>query len=207
MNKKILTIGSSGLAVVLLVLTVTIMNNAGNAQTETQEFLSESPMLPPPTPIKEILAGGPVDNILMANSMVEYDVKSPFIPEGYDLQLINSDPYSLTTTMLLSEYPVKDDTTRSEFFAQKGILIFMQEKTSPNFEKDSWMAKWVEQRDGKRITINGNPGVMHDITSITYPNGETNTNPAQVIFFKDSLLVEVKGIVDTAELIKIAESL
>ncbi|HXW03219.1 MAG TPA: hypothetical protein VD651_03040, partial [Nitrosarchaeum sp.] len=64
-----------------------------------------------------------------------------------------------------------------------------------------------EQNDGEKVTVNGKPGVMHDIVSQSFEDGSILTNPARIIFWENDVIYEVKGIVDTKDLIKIAESL
>lgn len=216
MNKKILTITTSGIAAVLLVLAVSTIVSS----VTTQEFvlaeppipeptmvtLTPSPLLPPPTPIMKFISH-PVDNIGMADTMMRYDVKQPLIPSGYNIRAISSDPESGTVKMLLSDKVITEDTTRTEFFANQGIFIFIEDQSEGNIDRTKWVESWIEQNNGERITINGKPGVMHGITNHSYEDGSILTNPARVIFWDNDVIYEVKGIVDTKDLIKIAESL
>ncbi|HSA76492.1 MAG TPA: hypothetical protein VLE02_03000 [Nitrosarchaeum sp.] len=216
MNKKTLTLGITGLTTILLILSVGIGNNSVSTQEfvltdpqipePTKVTLSPTPMLPPPTPIMKFISH-PVDNIGMADSMMEFDVKQPLVPTGFNVKAISSNPESGTVKMLLSDKIITPDTTRSEFFADQGIFIFIEDQSEGNVDRAKWVKSWLEQNDGEKVTVNGKPGVMHDIVSQSFEDGSILTNPARIIFWENDVIYEVKGIVDTKDLIKIAESL
>lgn len=216
MNKKTLTLGITGLTTILLILSVGIGNNSVSTQEfvltdpqipePTKVTLSSTPMLPPPTPIMKFISH-PVDNVGMADSMMKFDVKQPLVPAGFNVKAISSNPESGTVKMLLSDKVITPDTTRSEFFADQGIFIFIEDQSEGNVDRAKWVKGWLEQNNGEKVTINGKSGVMHDIVSQSFEDDSILTNPARVIFWENDVIYEVKGIADTKDLIKIAESL
>ena len=217
MNKKILTIGSSGIAAILLVMAVVSLDDS----IQTQEFelsqpiipeptmstVSESPMTPLPRPIMRLISQ-PVDDISMGTQISKITVKeTALIPKGYEIKGISANSESGTYLMLLSDKEITSSTSQKEFFVNGGIIVTGEDLSHSNVDRADWEERWLEQNDGKRVTINGKSGVMHDIKNHSFADGSLVTNPAKVVFYDENTIYVVKGIVNTTDLIKIAESL
>jgi len=217
MNKKILTVGSSAIAAVLLVFVVSTMTDT---TIETQEFvlsepqipsptmvtLTESPIRAPPTPIMKFVSH-PIEYLEQSHVMLSYKVTEPVLPKGYTVQGISANPESNTFLMLLSEKEVTESTTRTEFFADGGIIIFAEDQSKLNVDRTAWMEGFLEQNNGQELSVKGKTGVSHDIRNLEFADSSILTNPGRVIFFDNNVIYEVKGIANTSDLLKIAESL
>lgn len=206
MNKTIFGITALGAVAIALVLIFGANNSTVDHNDQKDDNLG--PLLPPPTPITEIIAGKPVSDAKEAASKVGYEVKPPsYLPEGYRVQVTNADDKLRIATMLASPSPVTPQTTHSEFFMQqKGVLIFM-EKNKPNFDGEKWMSKWAAENSGEFVTINGLKGAVHGIVEGKGFGGEIIQAPPELVFIRDDVLIEVRGMLSTQELIKIAENL
>lgn len=206
MNKTIFGITALGAVAIALVLVFASNNSAVDFNGQKNDQLG--PLLPPPTPITEIIAGKPVSNVQEAASKVGYEVKSPtYLPQGYRVQVTNADDKLGIATMLASPNPVTPQTTHSEFFMeQKGVLVFM-EKHEPTFDWETWMSKWAVENSAEFVSINGLKGAVHPIVVSEGFDGESIQAPAELVFIRDNVLIEVRGMLSTQEIIKIAESL
>lgn len=216
MNKKILAIGSSGIAAVLLVLAV----STDDTSIQTQEFILSEPTMPeatlnevagttlsvPPRPIMKLISH-PVDFIETADGMLDFDVKSPVIPKGYSIQGISSNPESGTFKILLADFEVTEKTTFDEFYANGGILIFIEDHSEGNVDTTNWADQWLEKNDGQAVSINGKPGISSPISIETFEDGSELTQPGKVVYYEGKVIHKVQGIANTNDLITIAESI
>lgn len=219
MNKKILTISGvgSGIAAVLLVLAVTTLDSS----MQTQEFVLSEPILPeatlntveetpltvPPRPIMKLITH-PVKDIQMAKSMIQkFDVIAPIIPKGYSIQGLSADSESGTFKMLLSEVEVTSSTTFLQFYDNGGILIFIEDQSDGNIDKDSWIESRIAHEGTEELTIDGKAGIIRDIMRTSFIDGSELTDPAKLVFYDGDVLYKVQGIINANDLVRLAESL
>ncbi len=216
MNKKILTIGSSGITAVLLVLAVTSYGSS----IQTQEFVLSEPIMPeaelstltetplsvPPRPIMKLITH-PIEELEMAKTMLGFDIKYPILPKGYNVQAMSADPESGTYKMLLANNEVTSTTTFEEFYADGGILIFIEDHSDGNIDTENWSTNWLERDDGLSVSINDKNGIIKDIKRTSFVDGSLLTDPAKVVFYEGKVLHKVQGISNTNDLVKLAESL
>ncbi|SMH71569.1 conserved protein of unknown function [Candidatus Nitrosotalea okcheonensis] len=65
---------------------------------------------------------------------------------------------------------------------------------------------WTHQNSGSAITVNGLDGVMHDMLQVQQ-DGETISQPAEIVVFKHGLMISITAMLSSDELIKVAETL
>lgn len=202
MNKMIF--GIAGLSAVAVAL-VLVLGSTNNAAVDVQNL---GPLRPADVPVTKILAGKPVSTAQEAASKVGYSVETPrYLPQGYQVQLTNADGELGIVTHLASPSAVSAQTTHSQFFMQqKGVLIFM-EKNQPDIDVEMWMNSWASDHSAEFVSVNGLKGAVHPIVVNTAFDGEKIEAPAELVFVKDNVLIEIRGMLSTQELVKIAENL
>lgn len=164
--------------------------------------------LPPPEPILTLMPGKAVSNALDAATMTKYSVKEPtYLPEGYQVRTINVDDINRITIMLISKYPVNEQTTDREFTWDQGGIWLSYSILSPNFNKEKFMSGWLAQNSGKRISINGYDVVVHEIITGKTAEGSIAHSPAELVLLGDKTVLSMSGFLPTAELVKIASSM
>jgi hypothetical protein len=185
----------------------TISNQSAQTSNSSQNITTfDNKSLYPP--ILEIIAGKPVTTTSEAKTQVGYDVKVPtYIPVGYQVQIMNADAHDKIITILVSPNHVSSQTTLAEFFnQQKGMLIYI-EKNSPEFDVQTWFSNWVKDHSATIVSVNGIKGAVHGIVTDKGFNGETTESPAEIVFVKNNISYEIRGIISVDELIKIAQTL
>jgi hypothetical protein len=185
----------------------TISNPSEQTSNSSQHLTTfDSKSLSPP--ILKIIAGSPVTTASEATTQVGYDVKVPtYIPAGYQVQIINADAHDKVITILVSLNTVSSQTTLSEFFnQQKGMLIYM-EKNSPEFDEKTWFSNWVKDHNATIVSVNGIKGAVHGIVTGKGFSGETIESPAELVFVKNNISYEIRGIISIDELMKTAQTL
>lgn len=202
MNMKILGIIISGVIAIGLVLPLALDYGVADNAKYTDS------LRPPDSPITKIIAGKSVTSVQEASTKAGYNVKSPqYLPTGYQVRVTNVDAELGIVTLLASPSAITPQTTDGEFFMQqKGILIFM-EKNIPDFDTDTWMSNWAADHSAEVVSIDGLKGAVHPIVISKGFAGEQVEAPAELVFVRDDVLIEIRGMVSTQELIRIAQSL
>lgn len=203
MNKKKISIISSTLVAATILVFFTLNNSAISANQSQQDY----GLVPPDYPLLSAIPQTSVSDERDASEKIGYAIKFPtYLPSGYSIQLSNVDEGIRAAIILASSEPFTEKTTRDEFiYGQKGIDIYI-EPLSSNFNATEWKNLWIQQNDGKMITVGKFNGVMHDTKPITRFD-ETFVQPATLILFKDDMRVVITSMLSSEQLIKVAESL
>ncbi len=185
----------------------TISNQSAQTSNSSQHLTTFDNKSPYP-PILEVISGKPVTTTSEATTQVGYDVKVPtYIPAGYQVQIMYADSHEKVITILVSPNTVSSQTTLAEFFnQQKGMLIYM-EKNSPEFDVQTWFSNWVKGHSATIVSVNGIQGAVHGIVTSKGFSGETIESPAEIVFVKNNISYEIRGIISIDELMKTAQTL
>lgn len=164
-------------------------------------------MVPSDIPFLSVAPKTSVSTQEEASSKTSQKVKFPtYLPPGYKIQKTSVDESIQSTLILASSQPVTSETTIGEFtFTQKGITIYM-EPLGPTFNENGWTEGWIKDTGARQITINGHNGVISDMRQIERFD-ETIDEPTRLVMFKNGLMISLKAMLPSEELLKIAESL
>lgn len=203
MNKKTIGIISSGLVAATLVVFFTA-NGLALPQEQSQK---EYGLIPFDVPFLSVSPKTPVSTPEEASAKTSQKVSFPtYLPPGYKIQRTSVDEDIKSTIIMASSQPITSETTIGEFtYTQKGITIYM-EPLGDTFNEKEWTKLWIEDNGGRQITVNGFNGVISDMKQIKRFD-ETIDEPARLVLFKDGLMISLKAMLPSAELVKIAESL
>lgn len=162
-----------------------------------------------PPPIIDTRIAKIVSSIQDAESVVGYRIGTPsYLPVGYSIQsiLVDNSNSSKFVKILVSNFPITQNTTSVEFMNKGGIMIYM-EPTTPAFNQTNWTTGWLNQTLGSiPIKITGYDGVINDITKGKRFDEDIDS-PAELVVFRDDNMIEISGFVHSLELIKIAEGM
>lgn len=200
MNKRSAIILSS-VGVISIVVTILAVGMLNPAPPQVRGFF------PPPAPVTELIVRQQVASAEEATSIVGYEVKTPALPAGYKVRYIAVDKEIGVATILASPQEIQPGvTTVKEFlYDQRGIIVFMEEH-DPNFDKIKHMDGWARARNAKPVTVGNYPGAVHEIITIDTPQ-QYLEQPAEILFYKGNILVELRGMVPASDLIRGAESM
>lgn len=206
MNKKLLSI-TSGSGIVAI--TFAVIFTAGLlSPTEEKIITADDLIKSPPVKILDIIAGKSVVDVNRASMNVGYDVKFPeYLPDGYTVKRINADSDINVVTMLASTSAVTEETILDDFFDNKGILIFM-EKNQPGFDSELWLHNWARDNKAEIIEIGNTQGAVHAPIEIPGTNAnKAEIIPGEIVFVRNGVLYEVRGIATVSELSQIASGI
>lgn len=156
------------------------------------------------SPFKKIVSG-----ITEAKSIVGYDIGSPtYLPPGYSMQdvLVNQFNSSSYVEILVSNFPITQNTTDLDFWDHGGIVIYV-EPIPPNLNPTRWASLYLKQYPNfSPIQFNGYSGVVNDITKGMQFDKDAD-NPASLVVFGNGERVWINGFAHSDELIKIARGM
>ncbi|WP_177309463.1 DUF4367 domain-containing protein [Candidatus Nitrosotenuis uzonensis] len=203
MNKKTIGIISSGLAATTLI----VFFVAYGLELPQEQSQKENGLVPSDVPFLSIAPKIPVSTQEEAATKTSQKVSFPtYLPTGYKIQRASVAEDIKSTIIMASSQPITPETTIGEFtFKQKGITIYM-EPLGDTFNEKEWTNLWIEDNTGRQITVNGFNGVISDAKQIKRFD-ETIDEPARLVLFKDGLMISLKAMLPSEELVKIAESL
>ncbi len=191
-----------------------VATNGINLSTDKSPEHSASPIngaFPPPSLIINSIVIGHVRDVAEASAVVGFNVKSPaYLPQGYHVQIVHANPESKEVAMLAWDKVVTEQTSYTEFLYQgKGIIIYLTQQ-SPDYNMTKNINMWLQDNakyGAHKITVNGFPGVAYDHQTVTTELGDQVLILTEVIFFKNDLMVKVRGDLPEVELTKVAQSM
>lgn len=126
-----------------------------------------------------------------------------YLPSGYKLQGISDQsPGSL---LVYSPVMVTSNTTALYFQRSGGITIYYQ-TNEPGFDPYKWMPAYIGQQDGEQeVSVNGIIGVAADQQKRQADNIQF-MSPAEIILFKGTSQIGIRGNISLEELLKMASS-
>lgn len=198
-----------GVALVAVLVVISVNGLSPNPDITSEKPTKPQGSFPPPYPL---LSGyQPPVSLTQATSLVGFTVSEPtYLPQGYRVQTVRANAESDEVVLFAWDRPITDQTTNQEFLYQgKGIIIYLT-TTSPTFNMTDSVDKWLEdkkQYSAHKITVKGFPGVAYNQQIVTDDFGEQVPVLTEVMFFKNSLFVKVRGDLPEAVLIKVAESM
>lgn len=209
-NRKILVISGLAAIAVIAIISASFANNESirsNQPTQISGNLSS----PPPVPITQVIARQQVPDGQSAQSIVGYAVKAPTsLPATYRTQIISVDSEHKVVSMLASPIQIKQNvTTNVEFFnIQKGILVYMADTRAygPSFDKNIWLTNWAADRNATISHIGGFTVAAHGITTYNTPFGIVQ-DPAEVVLLKGYVEIELRGMVNSSDLMNAVASM
>ncbi|MDE2590573.1 MAG: hypothetical protein KGL95_13020, partial [Patescibacteria group bacterium] len=156
--------------------------------------------------IVDTTVGIPVENDSLATKMVGFNVTSPtYLPQGYQVRLIKIAKNIPWVTIFASKYPLTNETTNEEFFYNDtGILITYSKLSDRALKDHQWM--WPMATTIKKVTIDGFDAGIEGIRKGQY-NGYSYDQWADLVLFKDKILIGVRGFFSDDDLVKITKSM
>ncbi len=202
MVRKILTISLA--AIVVTTIGAVIGLNAYQEETPTYKM----GLVPPPEPILKTLAGEKVKDIREAAlKSGNAKITPTYLPSGYEVRVIQYVEDEKRVGMLISKYPVTEETTIQDFiWKQQGIGIDIG-RVADNFNAEDLVSNWSQRAPTKHLVVDGKDIIYHEIIEGVGTDGEIAHSPAELTMIDGKTAVDISGFISGDEMIKIAQSI
>jgi hypothetical protein len=196
------------LTISLAVITVAIIGTVIGLN-EYQDTPNYKPgLLPPPDPILNTFVGERVKDLTEA-ALKSGNVKitPTHLPTGYEVRAIQYVADEKRVGMLISKYPVTEDTTIQDFiWKQQGIGIDIAPVVK-NFNAEDLVSNWSQRAPTKHLVIDGKDIIYHEIIEGIGTDGEIAHSPAELTMIDGNIAVDISGFISGDEMMKIAQSI
>jgi hypothetical protein len=165
-------------------------------------------LVPPPEPILKTLVGEKVKDLgEAALKSGNAKITPTYLPAGYKVRVIQYVEDEKRVGMLISKYPVTEETTIQDFiWKQQGIGIDIGPVVD-NFNAEDLAANWSQRAPTKHLVIDGKDIVYHEIIEGVGTDGEIAHSPAELTMIDGKTAVDISGFISGDEMIKIAQSI